>query len=829
MSQIFSQSRKNFRVECLYDPCVLIHIANSLKRAGGGGTGPAGPTGPAGNTTTAGAGAPVGAGNPGDLYTDTITNNTYIYEGGTWILVSVDGSEGPTGATGGLASLNPFNPIGQPGLIGDFAIDTITNTLYYYNGVAWVSVAGDSASSCQTGPTGPQGPKGGRAELGAVNPTIPGGVGDIYINTTTNTIFYWNGVAWVGAVVGGTGLTGSTGPAGPTGDSITGPTGPDGTATTTGATGATGPTGLSITGATGPAGAAGFTGATGRTGVTGPTGFTGPQPIVITGGVFTGDGTLANPVTIKNAMPCQTLQFLGGDWVFTDPPSETVIVVGPTQVFTNVQAALTAGCSFIRVIENTTDIELTLNTNSLVYIDPGVTWTLSGAAPVSIAGKSFTVRGCNPISSNFVVTNTSLDLFTGGATDTLLITDVNVTLSNRLINTTPVVVAYNCRFALPNKALCFMGSAIGDVITRTFINNCVFVGGGGACTTVITGATSITNNLLMLNCRFQGVYNTLSSSISLAGRGVLMNNIQILSNIGTIDITGGMLQNVAGSGTYNLSINATVQTLVENCSMNALTVRGSFVSINNCSVANGINTLPGLTNSTISGVHLTGGVIALINFTRCVVSGIVHSTGGITIGTAVDSTFSNIRLSGTFSTIAAASTNCVFNNITCVTVSVTDLTDSHLSDIIATGGASSISTLQNCGLTNINLVGNLSLTGLTSCVLENIFANTLTALAGTTFTKISNLSVSTVTGGNLVISPGSDSSFSNLRISTSNNSLTLTAGNAVVAFSNCQIGVGAGTGTINVPAGARAIFINNITQAAIAGAGSINGNGNRVW
>ena len=59
---------------------------------------------------------------------------------------------------------------------------------------------------------------------------------------------YWNGSAWVNAVVGAQGPTGPTGPTGATG--ITGPTG------FTGATGATG--------STGPTGATGATGATGQ-------------------------------------------------------------------------------------------------------------------------------------------------------------------------------------------------------------------------------------------------------------------------------------------------------------------------------------------------------------------------------------------------------------------------------------------------------------------------------------------------------------------------------------------------------------------------------------
>jgi hypothetical protein len=80
---------------------------------------------------------------------------------------------------------------------------------------------------------------------------------------------YWNGSAWVTAVVGAQGPTGSTGPTGPTGvtgstgsTGPTGPTGADGTIGIDGATGATGPTGADSTviGPTGPTGSTGTDG-----------------------------------------------------------------------------------------------------------------------------------------------------------------------------------------------------------------------------------------------------------------------------------------------------------------------------------------------------------------------------------------------------------------------------------------------------------------------------------------------------------------------------------------------------------------------------------------
>lgn len=77
------------------------------------------------------------------------------------------------------------------------------------------------------------------------------------------TIKYWDGTAWVYAVVGKQGPVGPTGATGPTGAGATGPTGPTGATGPAGATGATGPAGASnpvVDYIDGGANAAGITG-----------------------------------------------------------------------------------------------------------------------------------------------------------------------------------------------------------------------------------------------------------------------------------------------------------------------------------------------------------------------------------------------------------------------------------------------------------------------------------------------------------------------------------------------------------------------------------------
>jgi hypothetical protein len=81
--------------------------------------------------------------------------------------------------------------------------------------------------------------------------------GDAYIVTADDSLWIWDGTAWV------------------SGGSIQGPPGATGPAGPPGATGAQGPQG--VPGATGPAGPTGPAGATGPQGPTGATGATGPQ------------------------------------------------------------------------------------------------------------------------------------------------------------------------------------------------------------------------------------------------------------------------------------------------------------------------------------------------------------------------------------------------------------------------------------------------------------------------------------------------------------------------------------------------------------------------
>jgi hypothetical protein len=111
-------------------------------------------------------------------------------------------------------------PVGDPGVDGDFYIDTLTYEIYgpkngtWGDPVALKGPQGIQGPQGDTGPIGPQGPKGDTGDVGPAGPQGPKGD------------------------------TGDTGPAGPKGDTgDVGPVGPQGPKGDTGATGPQGPQG----------------------------------------------------------------------------------------------------------------------------------------------------------------------------------------------------------------------------------------------------------------------------------------------------------------------------------------------------------------------------------------------------------------------------------------------------------------------------------------------------------------------------------------------------------------------------------------------------------
>lgn len=125
----------------------------------------------------------------GDMYVDSQSLGLWVTDGaGNWEKVN-DDTHSFSGSGAPALTKRPANDAGfQNDLVaGDQYIDTTADSLYYWDGAAWQLISSTDTHSF----------------TGTVDPTItvrPDGsallTGDQYINTTTDVLFYYNGTAW---------------------------------------------------------------------------------------------------------------------------------------------------------------------------------------------------------------------------------------------------------------------------------------------------------------------------------------------------------------------------------------------------------------------------------------------------------------------------------------------------------------------------------------------------------------------------------------------------------------------------------------------------------
>jgi uncharacterized metal-binding protein len=176
-----------------------------------------GPPGPASTAlvlsgvVAAPADLPTSGVTAGTCYFVTSTNTVYGYDGAAWVnLGMIQGPAGPAGATGAQGATGTQGPIGPTGSIGP---------------------AGPAGP---TGPTGAQGPQGTGIQVSGVvsDPTqLPASGnqnGTVYYSQSNGHLYVWGNGAWtdMGLAAGPPGPAGPQGPTGPTGPQ--GPTGASG-------------------------------------------------------------------------------------------------------------------------------------------------------------------------------------------------------------------------------------------------------------------------------------------------------------------------------------------------------------------------------------------------------------------------------------------------------------------------------------------------------------------------------------------------------------------------------------------------------------------------
>jgi len=857
-----SIERKNFQMQCLYNHCTLEVIGNALA-ARGISSSTSGPTGPAGFPLSIGVGPPVIPGVIGDYYYDTLNNVIWYWNGVTWVIYSGPGITGSTGITGGDTQLGIGAPIVPGANIGDYYTDTTTGALYYWNGIVWTNASG--TGTCNTGITGPTGFTGTDTIVAPGVPVlVPPDIGDLYTDSVTNIIYVWNGVTW-NQLLGSSNSTGPIGPTGPQGTPFTGPTGPTGPNSGTGGVGIAGNTGLSATGPTGPTGAVSSTGPSGATGPTGFRGVTGPTGTGTLTTFFPVTGTLTGvPVDlIDTANDCDIMEYINGDWRFTQAPSETVVLVGPSQTFTTAQAAFTAGCNYVRIIENGV-IEGAAPFNSVnktVYVDPGITWTLGApATAANILGPHY-FRGGNLNTSRIVINYVPVpgsSVFTG----------LPCIFDNLTVSTSSDLGTHNfinCNILLGNNDYCFAGGNTTSNYGGGSLHNVTFTGGGASCSNVFYNNGGVLQ-CRMSNVKFQGTFNTALPIAQFGSRFGVFSNIIISVPSGPWNYngTGYSIDNFFGN--CDMNINSSVAgngICLSNIVVNALSLRGSNIIATNMQLSAGANALTvpaNLTDSLLNNVYIPSSSVnvgsAAISLSGVMFTNFVLPIGSFTATNCSSCRFNDLSLFGSFvigNVALTANTNCMIDDIKCSSFGLgcdyatapagpgTSLQNCSISNITSSSGPNLIAFNNGCDYNNILSTGSLGISDCQTSRYTNIMCGSLRGSAAgagsnkdrfqnNTSLQISGFRVFGVQPAAINIETGcSNVQFTHFDVSTTNISVLVNNTTDYITFSSCHIGTTTATGTIDGTAAVKKPLVTGtVTESALVAVNAAS-SGNMVY
>ena len=131
----------------------------------------------------------------GDIWYD-LNGNISIYDGGAWVDLTVDthsftGTVNPS-AAGSLVD-GGNRPDGSTLLTGDQYVNTTTDQLWFWDGATWTALSSSDTHSF----IGNGLPTAVLPATGTQRPDTSALVdGDQYVDTSTNTIYYWNGTVW---------------------------------------------------------------------------------------------------------------------------------------------------------------------------------------------------------------------------------------------------------------------------------------------------------------------------------------------------------------------------------------------------------------------------------------------------------------------------------------------------------------------------------------------------------------------------------------------------------------------------------------------------------
>jgi len=672
-----------------------------------------------------------------------------------YTVLDVRGKRGPRGLPGCPGPMGPEGLQGFQGLMGPTGISGLSIT-----GPAGLSLTGVTGNTGSTGPTGAPGTAantGCSGPTGSTGSTGPTGAASDVTGPTGYTGYTGpvctGGTGPTGAdsdVTGDTGPTGSTGSTGPTGadSDVTGPTGYTGPACTgstgptgaasdvtgdtgpTGSTGSTGPTGADsdVTGDTGPTGFTGFTGPTGAdsdvTGPTGFTGFTGPTGVctgctgptglamISTEIPIIGDGTQADPVTLAPSANCHTSWYWknGSGWGIYEIPSPYTTTVGliPSSggfaMYPSVSAAFTDGCYFIRIIDTIpaeSNLVFPSNTNVVLYIDPGVTYTLSGDTN-NLNNSSLSIIGQSPqqiYSSSFdYKPQANKSIFGNGR---LYITGCTIT-----------------SLAVDNGTYLNTGNN-----GTTIIKDCLVNGNGnqnvGGFINLIGANERIFLTNILLNARTSQILTAPDMIVTSTNTNT---GSLIINNVSTI---GGCVINLVNSGTINNSNHISLNNVYSLDNQLTVYVDGVDISIVGLRQVDSL-IIGQQSNNTAHSISDVTALSICINvdtsniMSKCTLDNIAARS--ITIGNSEKCSFNNIYAE-IQSELRAGIKGCIFDGFTTPTFITFSAIDTSFNNISLNGsGSYNISNVTRCNITSLTVISGtvLYMDSVTSCNINNV-------------------------------------------------------------------------------------------------------------
>ena len=306
------------------------------------------------------------------------------------------------------------------------------------------------------------------------------------------------------------------------------------------------------------------------------------------------DSTNSNKLSVKDSSGTVTL--VGGSGGGSGNGNFQALV-GPTETYTSVQAAVTAGFWRLRITGTFTEpsaisfTALSLNPDILIFIDQGVTWTTANIITYTSGGNiTFTGGG----TFKYTVGGTGAIVLTAGKRvtfDTCNITNAASVNTCRLASSTTEVFIMNSTITVPNQNNCLMNSS-----AFVYMNGCTFMGGG-----------SNLHNMININIALLCNINTSNLTVT---------NVNTL-----LTASGGIYDNIYG----NSSESKYTSCLLSNLNMTSLNFDDLYFGncgITNISYTNGRIFSPDIGNIYVHACNVSldtyigGGTCVLVNSTH---------------------------------------------------------------------------------------------------------------------------------------------------------------------------------------------------------------------